>query len=172
MRSAEALGFQKFHIIQNGDRFKVANRVTKGTDRWLEVKKWVTTSDWIKFIRDQGYRIAVTHLSDESIPIGEVDFSIPTAVVFGNEKDGISEEMVLKSDLSFVIPMSGFAQSFNISVAAAISLYHIVEDRRRRPGGHSDLSDLDKQELLAQYCLNTVTHGEQILLNSKETLPL
>lgn len=163
LRSAEALGYQNIHVVQSGERFKVANRISQGTDHWLDVRKWSTTAECVSSLRERGYQLAVTHLSAQAIAIDEVDFSRPTAVVFGNEKEGVSREMVAAADVQFLIPMSGFAQSFNISVAAAITLYHIAQDRKRRLGRHGDLSAEQQHELLANFCLRNVARAEELL---------
>lgn len=158
MRSAEALGFQKMHLIETQEGFKVANRVTQGTDKWLDVERWEQPSECGERLRAQGYQIVVTHL-EAARPICEVDFTRPTAIVFGNERDGVSEELVAMADCATIIPMSGFAQSFNISVAAAIAFYHIKTERDRN-GCHADLSEVQKRLLKANYYVRSVRSPE------------
>jgi tRNA (guanosine-2'-O-)-methyltransferase len=162
MRSAEALGFAEMHVIESQDDFKAANRVTQGADKWLEVHKYPTPTPCLEQLKARGYRIVATHL-DASVPLDEVDFSEPTAIVFGNERDGVCPEVLEASDARVIIPMLGFAQSFNISVAAAISLYHIVSDRRRRLGQHGDLDDDEQMILRAMYYIRSVGQSEAIL---------
>lgn len=62
----------------------------------------------------------------------QIDFTIPTAIIFGNEKTGVSPEALAMADLQVKIPMSGFSESFNVSVAAALAFYQAREDRIRR----------------------------------------
>ncbi|MCM2283089.1 MAG: RNA methyltransferase, partial [Bdellovibrionaceae bacterium] len=118
MRSSEAMGFQSAHVIELNERFKEANRVTQGADKWLDVVRWKSTEDCVVSLKSQGYRVYATHL-DAAVPIGEVDWSQPSAIVFGNEKDGVSQRLLELADQRIIIPMLGFVQSFNISVAAA-----------------------------------------------------
>jgi tRNA (guanosine-2'-O-)-methyltransferase len=154
LRSAEAFGFAPVHVIENGERFKEANRVSKGADKWLEVRKWKTTAECVTHLKEQGYQICVTAL-DAAKPLQEIDFSRPSAFVLGNEKDGVTQEMKDLADHRVIIPMRGFVQSFNISVAAAIGLYHIFEQRQR--GGISgSLSEEEREILRAQYYLRTL----------------
>ncbi|MCB0341736.1 MAG: RNA methyltransferase [Pseudobdellovibrionaceae bacterium] len=156
MRSAEAFGFMNFHIVEQPDaRFKAANRVTQGTDKWLDIKKHASTSACVSQLRGYGYKIYATHL-EASVPIDEVDFSQPTAVVFGNEKDGVSDEMLSACDGRIILPMHGFAQSFNISVAAAITFYHVYQARTAALGKSGDLSEQDQQILFARYIQKSV----------------
>lgn len=157
MRSAEAYGFINFHIVErDGASFKAANRVTKGTDKWLDIYKHKTPTECAHDLQSFGYRVYATHL-DATTSIDEIDFTQPTAVVLGNEKDGVSQEMLDLADGTFILPMHGFAQSFNISVAAAIIFSHIFSVRRAQQMD-SDLNDNEKQLLTAQYLLRSVAN--------------
>ena len=163
MRSAEALGFQPFHVITGGDDFKDSKRTSQGAEKWLDVFQWTTPAECVKHLRGQGYRVVVTHLDETSVEIGKIDFSAKTALVFGNEKEGVSREMLALSDERCIIPISGFVQSFNISVAAAVALYHARQDRVARLGSHGDLTDAEIEELRAVFFLKSVRHARRIL---------
>ena len=150
MRSCEAMGFLGVHIIELSDKFKESQRVTKGADKWLNIEKWTETKPCLTELKSRGYKIVATHF-DQAKPIFDFDFSEPTAIIFGNEKDGVTPEALELCDERMVIPMTGFVQSFNISVAAAISLFHAHSDRIRRIGESGNLSDIEKQILKAEY---------------------
>ncbi|MBS1970845.1 MAG: RNA methyltransferase [Bdellovibrionales bacterium] len=154
MRTAEGLGYANFHVVETQEKFKEANRVTQGADKWVEVQKWKQSKDCIQALRDQGYRICVTTL-EASKPIAEIDFSGKTALVLGNERDGVSREMIDAADERMIIPMPGFVQSFNISVAGALCLYHIMQDRIRRTGSNADLTPKEQEILKALYYMRT-----------------
>lgn len=162
MRSAEGFGFVNFHVIETQEKFKEANRVTQGADKWVEVKKWKNTQNCIQDLKKQGYKLCVTTL-EASKPISEVDFSGKWALVLGNEKEGVSREMIEAADERIIIPMNGFVQSFNISVAGAISLYHIYLDRIRRLGKNQDLTEEQQDILKAYYYLRTQDSAAQML---------
>lgn len=162
MRSAEAMGYQSLHLVETQEKFKAANRVTQGTDKWLDIQKWTDPTVCATHLKERGYQIVVTHL-DAAVPLDQIDFTKPTAIVLGNERDGVSPEMVEASDAAVIIPMDGFVQSFNISVAAAISLYHIRLERVRRLGQHADLSEDQQRILRAHYYLRTVNHPEKLI---------
>jgi tRNA (guanosine-2'-O-)-methyltransferase len=167
MRSAEAFGFCDFHIVEfKNKKFKEANRVTQGTDKWLNISRFDNPSDCAKSLKAKGFQIFATHL-EAAAPISEVDFSNPTAIVFGNEKAGVSAEMLDVVDGQVIIPMHGFAQSFNISVAAALSFYHAYQERVRRLGRSGDLSAEDKKRLLANYLVKTVMAPGKLLKRLK-----
>lgn len=166
-RSSEAMGFGQVHLIQKNEKFKESQRTTAGADKWLEVKKWWSTSDCVQELKRQKKKIVVTHLSSQSIPIHEFDFSQDCALVLGNEKDGVSPEMIQASDAAVILPMQGFVQSFNISVAAALSLWHIREDRNKRLGKSADLTSEQQEILKAHYYLRTLDSGIKTLTELK-----
>jgi tRNA (guanosine-2'-O-)-methyltransferase len=166
LRSAEALGFQAVHIVDSSEAFKQANRVTQGAEKWLDIRVWGATPACVDALRAQGYRILATHFEDAQ-PIDEVDFTVPTALFFGNEKEGVSRELLDRADGRVVIPMAGFTRSFNISVAAALGLFHIQEDRKRRLGRQGDLTDREQELLTASYFLRSVASAQAILLERR-----
>ena len=163
MRSAEAMGVQRAHVIQLSEKFKAANRVSKGADKWLDVEKWHGTLACTRELKRQGYQIVATHLDERAKPISEIDFTKPTAIVFGNEKDGITPEMIAEADHTMIIPMQGFVQSFNISVAAAIAIYHIYLERMKAFGKMGNLTDIEKEFLKAEFCLRSSDDPERLL---------
>lgn len=169
MRTAEGLGFADFHVVENQPRFKEANRVTKGADKWVEVRRHRETREVLPIIRAQGKRLVVTALTDKAKSIEEVDFSVPTAIVLGNEKEGVSEEMIAAADEVVVVPMVGFVQSFNISVAGALVLAQIRADRIRRRGHNGDLTPEQMEILRAEYYLRTLDSAEDILRQTLRT---
>ncbi|MFP5520626.1 MAG: TrmH family RNA methyltransferase [Bdellovibrionia bacterium] len=163
MRSAEGMGFANIHVIETQEKFKESARVTQGADKWVEVQKWKSTTEAIKNLKAQGHRIIVTHL-EAAKPLHEIDFSTPTALVLGNEKDGVSAEMIAAADERVIIPMSGFVQSFNISVAGALCFYQISQDLLRRKQQVGDLSEEQKKILEAYYYLRTQDSAEKYLV--------
>lgn len=168
MRTAEAFGYQNFEIIESGEKFKAANRVTSGAEKWLHLRKWQNTVDCVKQLKSEGYRICVTSL-EASTPLQEVDWTIPSALVLGNERDGVSKEMLEMSDVRVIIPMTGFVQSFNISVAGALSLFHISQQRTQRLGKHADITEEQKMVLKAHYYMKTLDSAPEILSSKIKT---
>ena len=160
MRSAEAFGLQELHFVENQQKYKISQRTSKGTDKWLNVVKWKESLACAKDLKSRGYQIVATHLDSTAVPIGEVDFSKKTALILGNEKDGVSKEILEMSDVRCIIPMQGFAESFNISVAAAVSFYHIYQDRVKKLGHHGNLTQEEKNYLIADYYLRCSDNPE------------
>jgi len=164
MRSAEALGYQSFHVVRGEhDRFKHSERTSQGAEKWLDLYRWPAPVPCVRYLRANGYRVAAMHLADEGVPIDALDFTVPTALVFGNEKQGVSPAMLEAVDASCIVPLSGFTESFNVSVAAAVALYHAQQDRLARQGHHADLGDEEQEALVARFCMRSVRHATAIL---------
>lgn len=162
IRSSEALGYQSVHVVESTDEFKSSSRTTQGSDKWLDITRWETSRDCVAHLRDLGYRVVVTHL-EASTPLHDIDFTRPTALVFGNEADGVSHDMLAAADGRCIIPMLGFVESFNISVAAAVALYHAYQQRTERLGSHGDLDPETRAYLRASFYMKSVKEPEAIL---------
>jgi tRNA (guanosine-2'-O-)-methyltransferase len=162
LRTAEAFGLQSAHIIERGETSPLANRVTQGADKWLDIYRWESTFECLAYLADRGYRVVVTQ-ANSAQPLTELDYTVPTAICFGNESEGISEELSEAADECVSIPMLGFTQSYNISVAAALSMQQIAQDRTRRLGHHGDLSAEEQRNLRAVYYTRAVKHAGKLL---------
>jgi tRNA (guanosine-2'-O-)-methyltransferase len=159
MRSFEAFGFLQMHLIdQPGGKFKAANRVTKGAEKWLDIHSHSDAKSTVQTLKQNGYQIWATDLNTK-YSIEDLDWSKPMAIVLGNEKDGVSEEMKGLVDGCFRIPMLGFSQSFNISVAGALISYH---GHLQLKGGGRVSAD-EKQKILANYYLRCFDNPEKLL---------
>ncbi|KAE9605072.1 hypothetical protein Lal_00036692 [Lupinus albus] len=154
-RSADALGVQSVHVVSSeaNKRYKDNRHVSMGAEKWLDIELWDSTKDCFKILKSRGYRIATTHVGMDAVSIYDLDWSCPTAIVVGNENRGISDEALELSDLHCSIPMNGMVDSFNVSVAAGILMHHAVSDRISRLGRHGDLTEEERQILLAEFSL-------------------
>ena len=164
MRSAEAFGFLDFHVVQQpgAEKFKAANRVSQGAHKWLNLCRHSSAKSCVEELHSRGVKVYATHLGASSQPIDDIDFSQPSAIVFGNEHAGVTDELLELCDGNVIIPMKGMTQSFNISVAGAISFYHINYWRRQQ-GLAGDLTEQEKQQLRASYYLRSVENSEKLL---------
>lgn len=164
-RSAEAMGFQDVHMVDN-HKIKISQRISKGSDKWLDVKQWPDTKACFDHLKQQGYKILVTHLDASSKSIYDWDFSQKTAMVFGSEGFGVSEEAIKYCDQTVILPMEGFTQSYNISVAAALCMFYVNQQRKLKLGSNADLSLEEKNLLTASYYLRTCNETMKPLADS------
>lgn len=139
MRSAEALGVTKVHLIEAKVRRR--GRATMGTHRWMDCKKAATTENFFESTKNKKVFAAdgSGEITPEEIPVHE-----PLILLFGNEHEGVSKEALKRADATFKIPMYGMVESYNLSVAAGITLYQVTESRRKLLGCLGDLSAKEK----------------------------
>ncbi len=161
MRTAEGLGMQEFHVIRGSVPPKKSARTTQGAHKWLDLHFHESAAACVRPLRRRGYRVAVTHLDAKAVPISSLDFSEPVAIVLGNELSGVSEEMIALADQTVLLPLAGFVQSYNISVAAAMALYHA--DQARRAAGVGSLEAGERERLEADFMIRAVRHAERLL---------
>lgn len=156
LRSADGFGLQRVHVVPGPHGFLSAHRVSKGAHRWLDVVQHPSTEACLEQLEGAGYRVIVAAMGGEMRPedLRSLD---RVAVVFGNEHAGASEAMRAGADSTCAVPMAGFVESLNVSVAAAITLYVAAADR---PG---DLSPEEREELTARFLLSTVRDAARIV---------
>lgn len=163
LRSAEGLGNGCVHVVETRRRkLRMANRVSQGAEKWLEILRWHSTTECIEAVKAAKLQLVVTDLNAD-MSIEDLDLSIPTAIVFGNEQLGATEEMREAADHTVILPMAGFSQSFNISVAAAIALYHLRWAKFGATSTPGDLNELQRERLRAEYFRRSVGGSERIL---------
>ncbi|WP_430460872.1 tRNA (guanosine(18)-2'-O)-methyltransferase TrmH [Thalassolituus sp. LLYu03] len=153
VRSADAFAIPKVHCVWPDDTYYVRPNQSSGAGNWVDVQTHPTIADAIGHLKEQGFRIVAAHLSDRATDYRAYDFTQPTALMMGNEKEGISNEAAELADEHVIIPMSGMVQSFNVSVAAAIILSEA--QRQRQEAGLFDecrIADDDYQRLLFEWC--------------------
>ena len=150
MRTAENFGFQQLENIPSL-KLKHSTRITRGAEKWVDFRNWKQTRDCLDFYKNQNYQIAATTLTDRSIDFKQLDYSLPTVMIFGNEKKGVSKETLKLCDFHCQIKTVGLCESFNISVAAAIILSHvreIIDQKKLYLDQHA------KKKLLSRYLLS------------------
>lgn len=84
----------------------------------------------VNLAKQYGYQI-VASTEKGAMHYREVDFRQPTLLIMGNEETGISPELLKMSDVRAKLPILGEVQSLNVSVAAGVMLYEVLEQRRK-----------------------------------------
>ncbi len=145
VRTADAIGCHHVHAVWPREQRRLTNNTSGGSKNWVETHMHDEVGDAIAAIREQipGVQVLATNLSDSAVDFREIDYTKPTAIIVGQERDGISDEALSHADRHIVIPMEGMVQSLNVSVAAALILY---EAQRQRENANMYLpnDDLDK----------------------------
>lgn len=162
MRTCEGLGVQRVNMLSIR-AFKSERKITQGAHKWLDVHRYDDPRTCVQELRAEGYQVVATHFAEDAVSIDEIDFSRKTAVIFGNERSGVSPDLVKLADRCMVIPMCGFVQSFNVSVAAAMTLQHALRVRREAFGQTGDLTEAEKQRLRSRFFRRSVRYSDLIL---------
>ncbi len=148
LRTCDALGIHTVHLV-GIDRFKAVRGAARGAERWLDLRLEADAATAMESLRRDGYQIWVADLHDDSRAPETVPVEAPTCLWFGGEHVGVSEHARNAADGVLTIPMQGFAQSLNVSVAAAMAL-HTVCTRARSLHGDAALLPPDLQRSVVQ----------------------
>jgi tRNA (guanosine-2'-O-)-methyltransferase len=133
-RSCDAFGVQNVYLIHENlapyEPKSIGRQSSSSANKWLDFHSYLSTKDCLTHLKSEGYSIYATTLSDQSVDIRQVDFtSGKIAIVFGNERDGLSDMAIQLADYQVIIPMHGMVQSFNLSVSASLCLFEISKQR-------------------------------------------
>ncbi|MFI5305705.1 MAG: TrmH family RNA methyltransferase [Polyangiales bacterium] len=156
LRSADAFGLQEVHLIEGEQPFLASRRVTQGAELWLDLVRYRSAEACVAALRERGFQVYVATMRGDLVP-EDLHCIAKLAVVFGNEHAGTSRALHQLCDGSYAIPMHGFAQSLNVSVAAAITLHAA---RQGRPG---DLSPEEQAELRARFLMHSVPRSGEVV---------
>ncbi len=150
-RTCDAFGINRLHVVIGETPYKVNRRVSGGSHHHVDIRTHVDVKEAYAELRKDGFGIAVSDPSVDALPgpqlLAPQLEEGPLALVFGNEHHGASEFALAEADLRFAIPMVGFAQSLNLSVSVAISLYVL----RQQALTQAAAGDLSAEEQLSLY---------------------
>jgi tRNA (guanosine-2'-O-)-methyltransferase len=143
MRTCDAVGIQEVYVLTNKipRHKKWGARSSSSAAKWLTVHQYEDAQQCFTDIRKKYAKIYTTHLSSDAVSLYEINFTGSVALVFGNEHNGVSEEIRTMADGNFLIPQMGIIQSLNISVACAVSIYEAL--RQKTNAGHYRQQRLD-----------------------------
>ncbi|MEM6704284.1 MAG: RNA methyltransferase [Acidobacteriota bacterium] len=145
IRSAEGLGLSAAHVVESPYRYRGNRAILRGADRWLHVHRHPSIDACLETISAAGFVTCAADVGEGCLELDELPVDRPLAIVMGTERHGLSVEAKHLTDLRYTIPMQGLTESFNVSVSAAVSLFHLTTARRRRFG-----SDLSVEECAAK----------------------
>jgi len=154
VRSCDVFGVQDVYTIENKYSAYISNGVGKGAQKWVDFHRFKTrennTQDCVDTLRSKGYQIIVTTPHEESSFVSDFDITKKSAFVFGVEGAGASDLIMSNADGYLKIPMVGFTESLNVSVAAAITLQNTT-DRLRQSDLEWQFSQQEKEELYVSW---------------------
>ena len=163
LRSCDCFGVQDVHVVENHNKYAPNSDVTMGSDKWVDFYKHPDILQTYDQLRQKGYRIIATLPHENDTLITQLDISQPTALVFGTELTGLSQEAIDHADGYVKVPMYGFTESFNISVCAALSLFYLTERMRANPSIHWQLSPLEQITLKLYWSMQVIHDGRNVI---------
>lgn len=162
LRTAEALGIAEIHVIEPSLRFEINAKTSSGAYRWLDVVHHRDAAAAYADLRARGYQIWASAVRGAAVPVDAIDPAPRIALVFGNEHAGLTEGAARGADGRFTVPMAGFVESLNISVAAALSAWEVLA-RKRRAGVPLSLPPAEARRLEAEWLGLSVRAARELL---------
>jgi len=151
LRSCEAFGIQDVHIIETTEKFVVNREITHKCEKWLTLHIWKDFKSCADFLKHKNFAIYSTCFAEDALPINEISIDSPIAIVVGNEHRGVQNKITDLCDGKVIIPMFGFVQSLNVSVASAIALATLSFKLRNNTDDSTFISCKRKNELRTKW---------------------
>jgi tRNA (guanosine-2'-O-)-methyltransferase len=153
-RTCDSVGLKKVNLLYHIEKFpRLSNKVSGSASKWVEYERHNIVENCFNKLKNEGYYILGSKVSENAKSIYDIDFTKKVAVLFGNEHRGISEGAEKLCDELIYIPMFGMAQSLNVSVAVAVTMYEVL--RQRLVAGFYDRRSLSEEEyesLIDKWC--------------------
>ncbi|MCF8320542.1 MAG: RNA methyltransferase [Flavobacterium sp.] len=155
MRSCEVFGIQELNVIEQRFGKRIDKEIAMGAQKWVDINAFDSISGCLDNLQSRGYQIIATTPHENDCLLEDFDISKPSALFFGTERDGLSDEILKRADGFLKIPMVGFTESLNISVSAAIIIQNITE-RLRKSNIQWQLTEEEIIEKRLQWAKNTI----------------
>ena len=126
VRSCDVYGIQNIHVVEEIEGNRIDKEIAMGAQKWVDVNRYTNIKQCITHLKSQGYAIVATTPHGNAVTPKTFNIEQKSAFFFGKEGDGLSDYVMNQADVHLAIPMYGFTESLNISVAAAIILYELV----------------------------------------------
>ena len=161
LRSCEAVGVHEVRFI--GDKVpRFSSRVTQGCEKWLELHHDTSVAGAVGALKSRGFRVYAA-VPGAAVSLEALDATVPAAFLVGNEHAGLTDEARRACDLEFAIPLDGFSQSLNLSVATALTVYTHAQRRRQALGRRGDLEGAALDELRLRYYRREVRGADAVI---------
>jgi tRNA (guanosine-2'-O-)-methyltransferase len=159
MRSCDSVGISEIFVLftqppRLTSTFGVGKRTSAGTHKWVDMHFYQDVEACFSHVRTRYEQVFATHLGESAVDLYDLDLTGSCALLFGNERDGISPETLAHADGNFIIPQFGMAGSLNISVACAISVYEAMRQRKAKgwyDGENPTYTDRQRRALYRTY---------------------
>lgn len=161
MRSCEVFGIQQLHVVEEKYGKSIDKEIAMGAQKWVDVHRYENISDCVAKLKNQGYKIIATTPHHNDCLLGDFDISQKSALFFGTERNGLSQEVIDQADGFLKIPMVGFTESLNISVSAAIIIQNLMS-RLHQSEIHWQLTEEELLEKRLDWARNSIKDIKRI----------
>jgi tRNA (guanosine-2'-O-)-methyltransferase len=169
IRSCDAVGIGTVHAVNPTGGVPTYNETSASAEKWLALQVHASLAEAVTHMRDQGMQLLAAHLSAEAVDYRDVDYTQPTCILMGNEKNGVSPDAATAADRHIIIPMLGMVQSLNVSVATAVILFEA--QRQRRAAGMYAKARLSEEAMARQAYLWLYPRQAQRMLEQGQEFP-
>ncbi len=147
MRTCDAVGIQDVFILNNRipPHKKWGYRSSSTAAKWLTIHQFTDVNECFNELRKRYKKIYTTYLSEAAVNVYDLDMTNSLALIFGNERFGVSDDIRKLADGDFIIPQTGIIRSLNISVACAVTLYEAY--RQKNKAGHYEEVKLPPEQV-------------------------
>jgi tRNA (guanosine-2'-O-)-methyltransferase len=161
MRSCDVFGIQEVNIVEEINSKRIDGEIAMGAQKWVDLNRYHSTKACIADLKNKGYQIVATtpHVNDCDL----IDFDITkkSCFFFGRETEGLSQQVIDEADCFLKIPMVGFTESLNISVAAAIILENLT-NKLRNSNYQWRLSEKEQEIIYANWLEKSIKNVDEI----------
>lgn len=169
LRSADATGVGRVIWFPDIRKPETVNpEVSKGSEKWVKLETVGNLKNRLSELKKQGFKIAATHMGARAVDFRSLDWTSPWVVVMGNEQSGCSDDILEVADENIFLPMLGFVQSLNISVASAVIMYEIQRQRENAGMYSRTMPHAHVQSLFEQWQLEPEGYELQSMLQRPE----
>jgi tRNA (guanosine-2'-O-)-methyltransferase len=159
IRTCECVGLQELHVIEPDSNMKLSRFIAKGSNQWMDIHHYPAPNNTITYaaqsLKKRGYQLVATTLHKRAVVPEQLPIDVPLAIIMGSEHHGVSDDTLALADHFVKIPLHGFTESYNLSVASALLAYNLSQ-RIRASDVAWQLQPDDAQHLFYRWVLGSV----------------
>lgn len=162
LRSCDAVGIMEAFVLYTEsqldlDRLELGKRASRGAQKWMDIHFYTDPEACFRHVKSKYDKLWATHLGETAHSLYSLGLTQSTALLFGNEHDGVSEASLAYADGNLVIPQMGMGRSLNISVACAVVLFEAMRQRLQAGlyGPNNPLPQSEREALVEAYIERT-----------------
>ena len=166
MRTCDCFGIQDFHLIENNHSKRATHFMAKGAEKWITKTVYDRDEEsaiqCIHALKKKGYRIVATTPHAPENSLHDFDIRKKAAFFFGSEDPGISHLVEENADEFLTVPIYGFTESYNVSVATALILQQVTH-KLHQSEINWQLTETEKKDLLLEWTIKSIRRPDPLI---------